>query len=819
MNAVTEPKAASSEEQLCRLCSTPLRNAREMQDGFCCTGCMRVYDVLKDLDEDAGREYFAAARSMGIIPDNGVFPEAAATPKLPDDPRAIRQERIDISGMTCPSCSWVMEQVVLSKTGVSQAQVDFFTGTGTITYDMRLTSVDDIRSFVAPLGYGLSPVADETKRDISRRLTFDFIAAGVITLNIMSLASVRYFESLGWMDTRAPRFLGFIEFALTVVVLYVGYLPIVRRAWAGIINRTLTMDFLQTVAIGAAFILSMVSLTKGLDDIYFDTCAGLTTIALLSRMIEGRLRDRAFSDIAMLMRMRISRVRLAGDTGERYVAMDDIQKGDHVIFHEGETIPFDGDVINDEVFVSEAVLTGEPRPIRMVRNDGIVAGSRIVEGTLHLRVRRRFEETRLHDITESIGRTLAQNESQLRSADRIAAWFSPVVILIALGAWLVRLFTMGAGAALSARGWFPSVAVLAVACPCAFSIAGVAAVTAATGRLIRQGFLVKAPEQLERLYRITDIVFDKTGTLTHGDMRVEDMRWLGEPRPELLGYIAAAEQGSLHPIAHALRAWFGEHDIHASHEDMEDTRVVPGQGFELTIAGRRFHIGAQGFFREADIPAAPTRSHSMVLFGFDGIPAGCFFIADALKHDAVDTIDVLHDRGYRVSMLSGDRQEVCDWMAGYMHLDAATGNASLDDKVNRIAAMQNEGKNVAFIGDGTNDALAMGVSSVSIAMGKSTDEALTASGFVMYHGNLASLPRFFATGHKLHSVVLGNYLWAFAFNTIFIPIAALGNLTPLAAMLLMLVSSSGVLINSLRLKSREQHKTAPPMATVAAQSN
>jgi len=807
---MTRSSETTSSEQLCRLCSTPLSKATELTDGFCCTGCLRVYDVLQDMDEDAAREYFIAARNMGIIPDDGSFPDPVAPPALPEDPKALRTERVDVSGLTCPSCSWVMEQVILAKPGVSTAQVDFFTGTGTISYDMRLTSVDEIHKFVTPLGYGLSLIADENKRSISRQLTFDFIAAGVITLNIMSLASVRYFETLGWMDSQTPRFLGYIEFGLAVIVLYIGYLPIVRRAWAGIVNRTITMDFLQTVAIGAAFALSLVSLAKGLEDIYFDTCAGLTTIALLGRMVEGRLRDRAFSDIAMLMRMRVSKIRLYREQErEQFVFIDEIAVNDSVVFNSGETIPFDGEVLNDDIYVSEAVLTGEPEPVRMVRGDYIVAGSQITSGTLHMRVTRRFEDTRLHGITESIAQTLAKNESQLRSADRIAAWFSPLVILIALGVWIFRFMVDGSTEALQAHGWFPSVAVLAVACPCAFSIAGISAVTAATGLLIRKGFLVRLPEQLEKMASVTDIVFDKTGTLTHGDMRVDNLQWLNKPHPELLPLIAAAEKDSRHPVAHALREYLGEQKI--DNIDIDEITEIPGQGFILTVNGREFRIGSQILFNETSCPKNVNTHHSAVLFGYDGIVVGCFHIADSLKHDAPHTVEVLKKQGYRVSLLSGDRQDVCDWLKEELDLDAAFGNASINDKVSIISGMQDSGKVVAFIGDGTNDALAMGVSTASIAMGKSTDEALSASGFVMYHSNLSSLPALFNTGKKLHSVVLGNYLWAFAFNTIFIPIAAMGNLTPLAAMLLMLVSSSGVLINSLRMKSSTTSQELQPV--------
>jgi heavy metal translocating P-type ATPase len=755
--------------------------------------------VLQGLDESAGEVYLEAARRMGIIPGGEGAVPAAEEPPLPDDPDAVKEERFSVEGMSCPSCSWVLQQVLLSDRGVVEAEADFFTASARVRYDMRRTSAHRLRRTLKPLGYGLAAAAGEGKSRISRGATFDFIVCAVITMNMMSLAAVRYFELLEGYE-RAPAILAWLELCLVVPVLWLGWVPTVRRAAAGLRGGSMTMDFLIAVGVGAAFVLSLAALAVGSGHIYFETCAGLVTISLLSRMIEARLRERAFADIANLMRMRVVNIRRLDDNGiESYSGIDDLVPGDQVRFLPGETVAVDGTVTGGEVLVSEAVLTGEPRPLRKVTGDPVVAGSEVVEGELVASVQRRFRETALYGIVEGIGEALRKSESHLRSADRIAQWFSPVVVVIAVAAWLVRLSMHGMEYALGAPGWFPSVAVLAVACPCAFSLAGTAAIAAATGGLMKRGILVKEPLQLESLHRTGCVIFDKTGTITDGNMSVETLLWRDEPRPELLPLVLASEEGSVHPIAQALRAHLAKRELPPPPESF-DVEELPGQGRLLRSGKELFRIGAAGLFEDPFKPEGATPRHTAVWFGLGGEASGCFLITDGIKPGAGEVAEGLRKHGHGLEILSGDRQEVCEWVAREMGINQAKGGVSLEEKVSYVRRKRDAGLEVSFVGDGTNDALAMAEASTSIALARSTDEALAASGFVIRRGQLQRLLDLFATGRKLHGVIRLNYVWAFAFNTVFIPVAAAGKLVPLAAMLLMLVSSAGVLLNSLRMR-------------------
>ena len=737
---------------------------------------------------------------MGIIPGGDGAVSATKAQAFPDDPEAIKEESFRVEGMSCPSCSWVLRQVLLSDSGVVEAEADFFTGSARVRYDMRRTSSHHLRRTLNPLGYDLKAAGDAYRSRVSRGATFDFIVCAVITMNMMSLAAVRYFELLDGYG-RAPKILVLLELCLVVPVMWLGWVPAVRRAVAGLRGGRMTMDFLISVGVGAAFALSLAALASGSGHIYFETAAGLVTISLLSRMIEARLRERAFADLANLMRLRVVRVRKLDASGkESYGEVNDIAPGERVRFLSGDTVAVDCIVVGGEILASEAVLTGEPTALRKGAGDVVVAGSEVVEGDLVAEVKRRFRDTALFQIIEGIGKSLSKSEAHLRSADRIAQWFSPVVMTIALATWLARLALYGVEHALSAPGWFPSVAVLAVACPCAFSLAGTAAITAATGGLLRRGILVKEPLQLENLHRTAQIIFDKTGTITEGNMSVEALLWRDSPRPELLPLVLTAEEGSIHPIAQALRAWLAEREIEpaAGAHEIED---LPGQGRLLRDEDAPFRIGASGLFADPFSPEGVTPRHTAVWFGRGGVAVGCFLITDGIKPDARATAMGLLDLGLGLEILSGDRQEVCDWVAREMGIGQAAGGASLQEKVEHVRRKREAGLEVAFVGDGTNDALAMGEASSSVALARSTDEALSASGFVMRQGQLSRLVDLFAAGRKLHGVIRLNYVWAFAFNTLFIPVAAAGRLTPLAAMLLMLVSSAGVLLNSLRMRT------------------
>jgi heavy metal translocating P-type ATPase len=795
---------------LCRLCGTRLRDPRAGERGFCCEGCSRVHEVLAQLPEAEHAAYVAAAQRLGLVPtEGGGVAPASPQSALPSDPAAEKEERFRIAGLWCPSCSWVAEQILCSQRGVRAAQVDFFTSTAAVRYDLRCASPAALRELLSPLGYQLESLGEPQRDRASRAATLSFVACAVITMNLMSLATVRYFERLGVLDT-VPPVLGWVELALTLPVLWIGYRPMVRRAWAGLRHGAANMDLLLAIGVTAAFVLSGAALVLGRPDIYFETCAGLVTIQLLGRMVEARLRDRAAAELTRLLRMPITRVRRLNAAGDvEFAELGAVSLGDRLRFEVGDLVPVDGTLDSERALLSEAVLTGEPAPVGKVRWSAVIAGSTVVDAPIELCVTRSYEHTRLCQVAAAVGQALRQAEGRLRSADRVSAVFVPVVLLGALGVWLARWWLGGWALAASPDGWFPSVAVLAVACPCAFSLAGIAAITAATGHLLQRGILVREPTQLEDLHRVRHLLLDKTGTVTRATMQVERLAWRERPHPELLASVLGAEQGSRHPVAEAivayLRAELSAADQIRARVDadgdasMAVPRAVPGVGRRLALPEGELGVGSARLFREPFSPPELAARHTAVWFGLGATAEGCFLLSDTLSPEAAGAADALRRSGLVLELVSGDRQATTEWAARELGVATARGDLSLDDKLALVRAHRAAGREIGFVGDGTNDALAMSEATVSIAVARATDQALAASGFVLLGGRLDALPTLFAVGRKLRRVVAQNTLWAFAFNVAFVPVAAAGRLVPLAAMALMLLSSSAVLLSSLRM--------------------
>lgn len=802
--------AMDRKEERCILCQTPVssHSVRGDRGQFCCSGCEKVFEILSHLDSDAKSAYVATAERLGIIPATNaaspfrpdkMFPVEKATPSTTDITDALRTERLQVDGLVCPSCSWVSGEVLKSCNGVRSASVNYFTGTAEITFDMTETSVDDLAETLRPLGYTLSRLKDGNSASVSRSATYQFVITAILAMNVMSLSVLRYFHTLGYLES-VPGFIPWLEGALVLPILYIGWLPTARRALAALRYGRPTMDLLIALGVFAAAILSYISLFLGLSDMYFETCAGLVSISLMSRMIEARLRDSAFFELRHIMKMPVVRVRRrTTDGGEEYVHITNIEHGDKVRFLSGETVPVDGEVTGDGAVVSEAQLTGEPSPLSKRPGDTVTAGSSVLEGILDLRVLRRFDETLLSRIALRIGTVLSSRETHLRQADRIAAVFIPAVLLVAVLAWIARITLFGFDFALSPAGWFPSVAILAVACPCAFSLAGISAVTAAVGMLLKKGFLVNEVNILEVLPKINHVIFDKTGTLTQGSMSVDQLVFEDAQDAVLLQAVRVAEASAAHPAAEAIRARLSEMGIAASPNETATVTDLPG-GRAAVFSDRTLTVGNASLFNNPFTPQGLSPAHTAVWFGWDRRASGCFLLTDKIKAHAKETVSDVKALGMTCALLSGDRSEVARFVAAEVGIDTATGGASIEDKIAVVDAECKKGKFVAYVGDGTNDAEAMSRAHVSIAPAKSTDEALSAAGLIALRGDIAHLSEVFTLGRKLAGISKQNYFWAFAFNTLFIPVAALGKLVPLAAMLLMLLSSGAVLLNSTRLK-------------------
>ncbi|MBM4386221.1 MAG: cation-translocating P-type ATPase, partial [Deltaproteobacteria bacterium] len=727
----------------CLLCGTQIASDTEKGGVFCCTGCAMVYEVIQGLDESRIDSYLEAARKTGIIPNVAVgaesFPRLTESlPRLAESfPRhthppedVLIEELFAVSGLHCPSCAWILEKILCSRPGMVSARADFFSSMAKIRYDMRVVSRETLNGILSPFGYALNRPEEDEKSLAGKRHSFAFLVCAIITMNLMTISSLRYFAELNWIEP-LPEFIGRLEFLLSLPVMWLGLVPLIRRAAAGIMNGRMVMDFLIVAGVSAAFLLSVISLIRGRNDIYFETAAGLVTITMLSRMIEAKLREKATAFLRNLSGMKVVNVRQMKEGKYIYRKRSEVVPGECAVFLPGEIVPFDGEVVSGEPLISEAILTGEPRPVKKVSGDAISAGSTVVDGRLEIKVTRGFEETALAGISRSVRETMAKGEATLRSGDRISAWFAPVVIIFAVLLWVSRLVIFGWDYASSTEGFIPSLAVLAVACPCAFSLAGAVAMSRAAGILLKNGILVKEPHQLENLHAVRRIIFDKTGTLTEGDMSVDRLVWKETTENELLSLVIAAETKSTHPVAHALRTYLNpvgavfNRDFSDRDYQIED---LSGQGRSVRIGERKFLIGSRALFDNPFTPDDIKHFHTPVWFGFDGNATCCFLLTDRIKKGAGQAVTALREKGYKVELASGDRSEVCVHIAAELGIAEARGDMTVRDKLERVNCAKKSGQKIAYIGDGSNDALAMSGADISVAVVKSTDEALAAGG-------------------------------------------------------------------------------------------
>jgi Cu+-exporting ATPase len=787
---------------------------------YCCSGCARVDEVIAGLPEPARAATIKAlAERLGIAPLQGLAARAeaqrvaaaaaaAGTPTPdPDPPDAAQaaagadgtvvEERFRVEGMHCPSCSWLVERLLESRPGVSAAKVDFLSEVGSVRIDLRRTSRAAALAELERAGYRARALGEAEGRD-PERLALRLAVAAIAAMNVMMLAWVHYAELFGMGAGEWKLWLGSLQAVLSVPAVLWAALPIFRRA-AGLLRLGAAgMESLLALGMLAALALSCTGFVLPQGDFYFEIPPMIAALALGSRLVERSIRRSGARRIAELVRPRVVRVRRAGPDGAAagFAALDELRPGERIVVPAGEEVPVDVTVAGEPVTVSEAMLTGEARSLLRRAGACVLSGSRVAEGTLVGEVLRPASASALAQIGERVLAVLGDARVVPRMADRVAAVFVPVIVLGALATFAAHAWWAGLGP-WSPGAWLPAVAVLVVACPCAFSIAAAAAVGAVTLRLLREAVLVREPRALDAAAGIDTVVFDKTGTLTAGDMDVRELRWLGHPRPDLLPVVAALEAGAHHPAGVALRRHLAAQGVvPASATEVEE---FPGLGVRGRVDGTAFAVGAPASFHDTTAATGPDGGRPFVLFGPVERPVGLFELQDPLRPGARAAVDALRARGLDVRLLSGDDPAVVERCASEVGIERHEGRVLPAEKAERLQALRAAGRRVAYVGDGINDAPALAAADVGIALQHGAGLACEVAGFVTVRDDPAAAARVLEAARRLRRVMAQNYAWAVGYNLVLLPLAALGWLHPAFAALAMFCSSLTVLANSARL--------------------
>ena len=718
----------------------------------------------------------------------------------------LRRESVelDITGMTCASCAARVEKKLNRVPGVT-ASVNYATEKARVLAPVG-THVDDLVKVVEDAGYGAAlPTPDAPPVDRVAALRSRVSWTGVYSIPVIAMAMIPALQFPTWQ---------WISAILAGVVWLWGAAPFHRSAWVNLRHGTTTMDTLISLGTTAAMLWSVYALlfthagTIGYTHafeftlmrshepgIYFEAVVGIVFFLLLGRYIEARSRRQAGEAVRALLTMGATDAFVLRDGVEVSVPIASLAVGDVFVVRPGEKVATDGEVIEGHSAVDNSMLTGESVPVDVSPGNPVTGATLNTNGRLLVRATRVGADTQLSRMARMVEEAQLGKAPVQRLADRVSAIFVPTVLVLAVLTLVVWL-ALGEDLPFAIAA---AVSVLIIACPCALGLATPTALLVGTGRGAQLGIVIKGPEVLENPRRIDTIVLDKTGTITSGRMSVAEVVALDDTDPaELLRIAGALEAHSEHPIARAIAAHAEASAANPSSDAPVVTQFtnVPGRGVQAVVDGREVHIGKPDW-----IGAEQTGTATDVWVAWGGRPRGRIVVADTIKPTSAEAIVQLRRLGLHPVLLTGDNQAVATEVAGQVGIDEVVSDVLPDAKVATIAALQDQGRVVAMVGDGVNDAAALAKADLGIAMGTGTDAAIEAADLTLMRGDLRVAADAIRLSRATLATIKGNLFWAFGYNVAAIPLAALGYLTPMIAGAAMAFSSVFVVLNSLRLRT------------------
>ncbi|MGO1975598.1 heavy metal translocating P-type ATPase [Brachybacterium tyrofermentans] len=734
---------------------------------------------------------------------------------------------LEIGGMTCASCANRIERKLNKLDGVS-ASVNYATEKAKVTapegYDPQLLVAEVEKSgYTAalptpPSARGAqSDGAEEPAPDLELiALRQRLIGSIVLSVPVIAMAMIPALQFTYWQ---------WLSLALAAPVIIWGAWPFHKAAWANLKQGAATMDTLISMGTSAAFLWSLYALflgtagmpgmthpfeltispSDGAATIYLEVGAGVTMFLLAGRYVEKRSKRQAGAALRALLEMGAKEVSVLRDGQERTIPARDLVVGDEFIVRPGEKIATDGVIIAGTSAVDVSMLTGESVPAEVAEGDAVTGATVNAGGRLLVRATRVGGDTQLAQMAKLLEEAQTGKAEVQRLADRISGIFVPIVLVIAvvtLTVWLLLGFPVTAG-------FTAAVAVLVIACPCALGLATPTALLVGTGRGAQMGVLIKGPEVLESTRTVDTVVLDKTGTVTTGKMTLVDVVTdHGADRAEVLRMAGAVEDSSEHPIAQAIATGATqETGVLPAPSTFEN---VPGQGVHGTVEGRSVLVGRETLLADAQMVLSPEvaaakaeaegQGRTVVTVGWDGAARGILVVADAVRPTSAEAVAQMVELGLTPVLLTGDNETVARQIAAEVGIDEVIAEVLPAQKVDVVTRLQGEGRIVAMVGDGVNDAPALAQADLGLAMGTGTDVAIEASDITLVRGDLRSAVDAIRLSRRTLSTIKVNLFWAFAYNVAAIPIAALGMLNPMLAGAAMAFSSVFVVGNSLRLR-------------------
>ena len=785
----------------------------QIQQPMCCIGCQAVAQTIVD---NGLTQYYAvrtepAQKGQSLVPEqlqkNKLLDEAVLQSEFIYQENDYKEAILTIDGISCAACAWLIEMQLEKLEGLVKINVNATSQRATVKWQDDALKLSDILHAIEHIGYQALPFKANEAELRNKKQSKAFIKrlgiSGILMMQIMMIAFGLYFGAFSEMAEHNKVYLRWVSFILAIPIIFYGAFPFYTGAIKALKAKRLSMDVPVSIAIILAFSASAWATITQQGEVYFESVSMFTFLLLIGKFLEFRARSHASqvsANLLKLMPMTATKIVLSGDgiseesqSKEVLIAAKQLIKGDQVIIKPGEVVPADGVIISGLSQLNEAMLSGEQLPINKTINDNVFAGTINGDGNITVQVKQATNQSFLSQLIRLSEEAQAHKPKIAKLSDKIAQYFVALILLTSIATaiyWQQHL---------PEEAFWITLSVLVATCPCALSLATPTALTCATTHLNRAGIMIKSGHVMETMPKINCFAFDKTGTLTTGEFTISRVELVNSEskfnQEKTLAIAAALETYSEHPIAKPF-AEYRDYSLSAEH-----VKVHSGQGVTGTLNNIEYAIGKYTWLENMasldESQVGAFRDASCILIANKQVIAA-FYLIDKIRDDAFDTISNLN-KSNRTLLLSGDSQMACDTISQQLPVNTVLGGLSAQDKMEQLKQAQKQGYKVAMTGDGVNDSPVFGAAHISIAMGCGADITKSGADVILLNNKMSSIETLIKVAHKTRRIVFQNYLWAFGYNAIVLPLAVAGYITPYMAVIGMSASSILVITNSLRL--------------------